>query len=172
MRGGSELATTEKPLADQADMSWSQAEFLTKRLSTEISRDEYAAILLSSWRQWLGLFDWDIRYDSEPAESGHAADICWRDQENIAILRLDPVLPVEAMESAVLHELLHLVLKPYSIPVERLLALTSGRLQHFARNEIEDAEEHVIEQIVRAFGFPRFQPYGEALLKDWKPFSG
>lgn len=127
------------------------------------------------WRFWLNLMDWEIRYDptdpNEKEKDRYQAHTHFRYMEKIAQLRIDPKLPDGQVEGSILHELLHLVLRPYT----DLAQTFAGRHKQgdLLLDLLRDQEEQLIEALVRAFGpagFERFKPYG-SLTKTWPAFK-
>lgn len=63
---------------------------------------------IEAWQPVMGLADWDVRYSPEPPDSDERARIdSWR-KRRIAAVRLAADIPVEAVDRAIVHELLHL----------------------------------------------------------------
>lgn len=140
-------------------------------LTEQVDRDVLATILVNAWSDVLGLEDWDIRYDpAVETDSNCQANIDFRTMEKVATISLDRRLPLDSFEPSIIHELLHLVVKRYVLIVHNLIAQTPEPLQAFVANQVEAEEEAMIEQITRAFGMPRFIPYGD-LLPAWQAFA-
>lgn len=128
-------------------------------------------MFVRQWADKLGLRDWDVRFTTLPSGEGLFAEVDFRPEEKVAQVRVDPALPdEEVLESCVVHELLHLVLKPYTVPTERMLATLDEPFRTFMAGVVEDAEEQIIETLVRAFGFDRFRPILE-LVDEWPAFA-
>jgi hypothetical protein len=125
--------------------------------------------LVAEYQEIFGLLDWDVRYSETPAEEEHYATLDWRDQEKVAQIRLTHEDDHD-LEASIVHEMLHLVLKTYSVPMLRLVSLMDEPLRTFLAGQLEDAEEQVIETIVRSYGFERFKPIDE-LKAMWPAFS-
>ena len=122
------------------------------------------------WADKFGLRDWDVRFTPKPADDGLLAQVDFRTAEKVAQIRVAEDVPdEEVLEACIVHEMLHLALKPYTIPTERLLATLSEPLRTIMAGQLEDAEEEIIETLVRAFGFDRYRPTGE-LVELWPAF--
>jgi hypothetical protein len=135
-----------------------------------LERIELAWEALYAWQAKLGLKDWDIRITEQEPDPGYLAQVQTSPADRAAQINLCADVPLDQVEREVLHELLHIVMKPYTTPTEHLVAISGEELGVYMAHTLEDAEEVVIEQIVRAFGFPHLATWGEA-AKSWSAFE-
>lgn len=135
-----------------------------------ILRRATAKAYIEQYQSRLGLKHWDIRY-TVCNEDGDAASVTYRTAERVAQVGIDPDVPYELISTLVIHELVHLTLKPLTQLMENLIAKQKDdAFRDFLADEYNAAEEEVVESITRALGGERFIPYGE-LLRRWESFS-
>ena len=129
--------------------------------------------LIQKWQERLNLTDWEIRYDQGDPNGKRKewqATQKYRETERVAQIRIDPDLPPEQLEGVVVHELLHLVLLPYTTLARTFAARhKQGAL---LLDLLHEEEEPVIEVLLRALvpSYERWLPYG-SLVKMWPAFT-
>lgn len=140
-------------------------------MSSAVS-EEFLRWSIKQWQKRLGLDDWDIRLSPRPPEGeGLVAQVKYRLSERVAEVMIDQHTPnTDIAESHVAHELVHLALKPYTMLAEGMAAQMKEPFRGFIAGALEDAEERVIESVLRSHGFERFVPYGE-LAELWPTFA-
>ncbi len=134
--------------------------------------DEFGRWIIKQWQHRFGLDDWDIRLGHHPPDvEGAYAQVSYRLGERAAEVRIDPATPnTDIAESHIAHEMVHLALKPYTVIAEGVAAQMKEPFRGYLANALENAEERVIESILRSHGFARFEPYGD-LADDWPAFA-
>jgi hypothetical protein len=128
--------------------------------------------LVAKWQRHLNLGDWDIRYDPQvETDPGTWATIENRYPEKVAVISLARDLPGQALELTIVHELVHLVLKPLEHLTSSLLAQVSDeKAQAVLSTLFEDDLEVVVEQLARACvpGAPRLTVGSEPKWRLWR----
>lgn len=128
-----------------------------------ILRRASAKAYIDLYQHKLGLMDWEIRY-SPCSDEDDMASVHFRLPEKAAQIGIDQDVPVEMIETLVIHELIHLVMKPLTVMLESLIAKQKDdTFRDYLADELETAEETVIEALTRALGGDRFQAYGDLM---------
>ena len=109
---------------------------------------------LERWQPRLRLADWDIRISDAPpeADTRGSTDIWWN--QKAAKIRLAAELPDSVVEQVVVHELVHVALQPVTNLTNELMVKTGVMITPEHKERVQNAEEPVINQIMRALGLP------------------
>lgn len=152
-------APTVAAVGEFPAMGWSASPFdLDGAERKGVERAARIKDMIHRWRHKLNLTHWDVRYTPEPPPKTHDEQIHYSFSGQAAVISIAPYADYQAAEGLVVHALLHLLLKPYTIIAERNLVHVGGDTARTQLNEmLEDAEEALIENIARAFvgGYPR-----------------
>lgn len=119
--------------------------------------DPHAATQL--WADTFGLDDWAITFRDQKPSEGLMSQVVYDPSFKVARIEANTSNLNDAeLVGSILHEIVHLALKPYTQIVQRLAANTESPMREFVLGQMEDAEEQVVEAIVRSHGFPRYNP--------------
>lgn len=111
------------------------------------SREQRVRSLIDEWREKLGLFEWDVRYTTEPPpDEDDEACIFSDEHERIAQVYIDPGAPDDAVPYLVVHELLHLAL----FDAFTLGAAAAAQHHTILADELDDHFEYAINRIAGA----------------------
>lgn len=105
---------------------------------------------ISIWQAKLGLSHWDIRLiDREPDPDESASVAIWA-LNHIAVVRVGPGVPPHGLERTVVHELLHIVLRPLEFWGAETREYVPGPLHSFLERTERDEREVAIEKLTHA----------------------
>lgn len=106
---------------------------------------------LSVWQTRLGLDGWDIRFAPEwlDEDDGEDANVRFRTDEKVAVVRIRPKVQGANRERLVVHELVHVLLKDYTELANESVA-RAGKPGFVVMDVLHDLEEVICNRIATA----------------------
>jgi len=136
-----------------------------------VNREERIHFAISYYQRSLRLGDWDIRYAPDwDGSTEDSATVHSNVSSKAATIRLDPDVTGDNIDAHIAHELVHLVLQPYTMAAQNSIAKHGPGVESVL-DILSDMEEVICEQIAHALTGITYIPVGPVSRKTLAPFD-
>lgn len=125
------------------------------------------------WQERLGLRDWDVRFSPQWLDEDDSDDgnVRYRTDEKVAVLRIHPRVTGKNVERVVVHELIHILLKDYTLLANEWAA-KNGESGIAVLDMLHDLEERIANQLATALTGQAWVPTTATARVWYAPWAG